>query len=367
MKVAYMIKSLSKGGAERVIANLANYSISQGDEAYIFMLNKNGIQYPLSEKIKIIYCNDNKKNAKFGKVFLFKKWTKIMRKHLNEICPDIILSFLPQVNFVSLLANNGKFPIIISARNDSKIEFPNRVYKLLMKYLYPKTDGFIYQTTDQKQYFDQLKINKEYAVIPNPVNDDFLIEPYAGKRKKCIVSVGRLIEQKNQKLLIDSFSEICSKYPDYKLIIYGEGKLREHLSKYIKKLNLNDKVILAGNVNNIIDKIYKSSLFVLSSDYEGMPNALMEAMALGIPSISTNCPCGGPRELIINNENGILVDVNNKEQMVEAITRVLNDKRLSNKLSKNAHRDICEKFNSASAYENYYIFFKKIIEEKNRV
>ncbi len=364
MKIVYALKALSKGGAERVIANLANYSVMHGHEAYIITLVDAKIEYKLDSKVTVINCGKSIKKS--NKILQFFKLVKFIRQELKKVKPDVILSFLPQVNFVTLLANKNEFPIIISARNDHKIEFPNKVYMTLMKWLYPKTDGFIFQTTDQKDYFDSIGIKKEYAVIPNPINDDFIIEPYSGKREKTIVSVGRLTNQKNQKLLIDSFNEIHQKYQDYKLIIYGEGKLRDELNSQINTLNLNDMVILAGNVDNIKGQIYKSSIFILSSDYEGMPNALMEAMALGIPSISTDCPCGGPRTLIRNKENGILVEVNNQEQMAKAIDLVLSDEKLAKKLSINAHNDICNNYNSKLTYEKFFTFFKKIIRESGQ-
>lgn len=364
MKIVYVLKTLSKGGAERVISNLANYSINKGDEVYIITLIDSKIEYKLNSKVSVITCGGGLN--KFSKVFSFFHLVKFIRKKLSEISPDIILSFLPQANFVTLLANRNKFSTIISARNDHKIEFPNRKYKFLMRWLYPKADAFIFQTGDQKKYFEEIGLKKMHAIIPNPIDDDFVVEPYKGKREKNIVSIGRLVRQKNQKLLIESFSEIYREYNDYKLIIYGEGKLKDELNKYIMDLKLDNSVMLAGNVDNIKEKIYKSSLFVLSSDFEGMPNSLMEAMALGVPSISTDCPCGGPKTLIENGVNGVLVEVNNKVQMVNAIKKVLDDEEFSRKISLNAHSNICEKYNSRSTYERYYHFFTKVIKEKNK-
>jgi glycosyltransferase involved in cell wall biosynthesis len=148
------------------------------------------------------------------------------------------------------------------------------------------------------------------AIIPNPINPEFNVKPFSGKRRKIITSVGRLSEQKNQHVLIEAFSRIEKDFPDYELVIYGEGNLRETLENQIKTLKLENKVKLPGVKKNIKNEIYDCSLFVLPSLYEGMPNALMEAMALGLPVISTDCPCGGPR-FLIHNYNGLLVKVNN--------------------------------------------------------
>ena len=206
-----------------------------------------------------------------------------------------------------------------------------------MKKLYPLADGIVFQTPDAKKYFDGI-VNSNYEIIPNPVNDLFIKNPYSEERKKVIVNVGRIEGQKNQLLLIKSFEKIMDKFPDYKLIIYGEGSKKEELIKYINERKLNNRVVLAGQVDNIYDKIYDASLFVLSSDYEGMPNALIEAMCLGLPVISTDCPCGGPKMLIKDGVNGFLVPVNDENIMSETISRILADDKLRKELSINASK-----------------------------
>ena len=142
-----------------------------------------------------------------------------------------------------------------------------------------------------------------------------------GKRKN-IVSVGRLHEQKNQELLIRAFAKISDKVED-NLIIYGQGELREKIEKLIVELKMETRVKLGGIIENVPDAIIGSNLFVLSSNYEGSPNALLEAIALGIPAISTDCPCGGPKEIIEDGENGFLVPVGDVDAMAEKMLYVL--------------------------------------------
>lgn len=138
-----------------------------------------------------------------------------------------------------------------------------------------------------------------------------------------IVTCGRLTEQKNHRLLIDAFAEVQKIYPFATLKIYGEGVLREKLQNQIDSLNLNEKVFLMGATNDVAKALQTADLFVLSSDYEGMPNALMEAMAAGVPCISTDCPCGGPRELFGEDASDKLVPCNDSAQLAEAICKVL--------------------------------------------
>ena len=150
------------------------------------------------------------------------------------------------------------------------------------------------------------------------------------------MSVGRLNKQKNYPLLLRSFKDLHSEYAEYKLVIYGDGPERQSLEALIKDLGLSEVVLLPGAINNVPEVIYNASLFVLPSDFEGMPNALMEAMALGLPCISTDCPCGGARELIENDKNGLLVPVGDEKSIVSAIRFMLNNPEKAKQMGMNA-------------------------------
>ena len=204
-----------------------------------------------------------------------------------------------------------------------------------MKRLYKKADKIVFQTNDAMNYFSE-DIRKKGIIIPNPLNPIFLNSYYEGKRKKTIVSVGRLEEQKNQLMLIRAFSKISKEFNEYNLKIYGEGTLRSKLQNEIDRLELNEKVKLCGISNNIKEDIKDASLFIITSNYEGMPNALMEAMALGLPVISTDCPCGGPKFLIENKKNGILIPVGDEKVLIESIRMILNNNKFAIQIGKNA-------------------------------
>lgn len=353
MKICFFIETLSKGGAERVIANLSNYLINLKEIENVDILNiyNTDVAYQLNEKINLytiekkyvkyeyLLNNGNKISKLFFKIKKFFKniyRKRKVEKFYKKTNYDIIIAFLPEPSFMILsLKKKLNIPIIISERNDPNKEYNNIRTKHLMKKLYPLADGIVFQTPDAKKYFDGI-INSHYEIIPNPVNDLFIKKPYSGERRKVIVNVGRIEEQKNQLLLIKSFEKLKDKFSDYKLIIYGEGSKKNKLIRYVDEQNLKNKVIFAGQVDNIYDKIYDASLFVLSSDYEGMPNALIEAMCLGLPVISTDCPCGGPKMLIKNGENGFLVPVNDETKLSETIDKILEDYNLRKKLSMHA-------------------------------
>ena len=346
----FYTENMKKGGAQRVISNLANYFCIKNDVCIVGN-DMDDISYDLNKKINTIDLLDKKINNRF--IRISKKMLNTL-KISKEQKPDIIISFLPIPSFkILLLSRLIKSKIIVSDRNDPNIEYKKITNKLLMKLLYPKADGFIFQTKEQRNYFSK-KIQKKSIVIPNPLKEEFIFSIESSKilKENIIINVGKLHKQKNQKMLIDAFANITPMFPKYKLEIFGEGELQKELKEHIKYHNLEKKIKLCGISNNIKNELLKSKLFILSSDYEGMPNALMEAMACGLPCISTDCPCGGSRELIEHEKNGLLTPVNDCNQMTKKIIEVLSNPKKMKKLSINAkkiqekyeHKKICKKW-----------------------
>ncbi len=322
MKVSVFIPSLNGGGAERVTSYLVN-SLSKKNDVYLFMTSSRTTNdYLISDKI-IVY--DNTTN-----VSIYHK--------LKEINPDlIVIMFAPMIAkiFPSIFLGAPNAKKIISERNDPKVFSGKRYVKFIYQYLFKKFDGAVFQTKDAMDFYNKSKGNFG-IIIENPLDSSLLPEPQINDRRKEIVSVGRLHSQKNQEMLIYAFKKIQPEFPDYKLIIYGEGPLRKSLEKLIQKLELQNVVFLPGFELNIPAKINGASLFVLSSNYEGMSNALIESMAMGIPTISTDCPCGGSRALIKNEINGLLVPINNIESLANSMKTILSDTNLQSKLANNS-------------------------------
>lgn len=370
MKICFFIGSMiEKGGSERVLSNLTKYFSKYANVELLIILNSK-VAYEIDDKVNISYL-DKKEILEYKSVNKFISILKYIlryiryKKYLKKSKPDIIVSFMPEASFLSLLTpKSKKMKRIVSVRNDPDKEFKNFIYKYLSKKLYKRADGFVFQTEDAKNYFDK-DIQSKSMIIPNPINEKFMNEISIVNKKNdsLIVSVGRLDSQKNHFLLIDSFFKVLSKFPNANLIIYGEGILRDKLEEYVKKLEIENKVKLPGRVENIQELLKEASCFVLSSDYEGMPNALMEAMALGLPVVSTDCPCGGPRFLIKNNINGILVDRNNANQMSDAIIKILSDKEFSEYIGKNAKK-IVDNLNPQKINKKWYEYIFKIYNEE---
>ena len=184
------------------------------------------------------------------------------------------------------------------------------------------------------EYFSN-KIQKKSCIIENPLSEGLPI-PWTGKRKKNIVMVNRIDSQKNIYLAIEAFSKVLEKHPDYSLEIYGKGPLQKNIENYISSKNLSNYVFLRGFCSNVHEKIVDAGIYLLTSNFEGMSNSLMEALAIGLPCISTNHPTGGAEALIKNYENGILIPVGNVDACATAILKLIENVELAEKLSKNS-------------------------------
>ncbi len=352
MNIAIFTLSLNKGGTERVITNLCNQYLIKKHNVTIITCIKASPQYPLDGKIQHLCIDHHEEEKEQNKIARFIRRRKGLKRILDMLSIAIMLNFLPEPSFLALsLKKQYSFPMIVSVRSDPTMEYGFLPYHLMMRLLYPRAEGLIMQTEEAKKYFSK-GIQKKAVIIPNPINMEAVRKPFEGKRREEIVAVGRLTEEKNYPMLIHTYQKVSRQFPNYELLIYGEGKLRGELEKLIKKLGLRDKVVLVGQKDDIYDRIYGSSLYVMTSDHEGMPNALMEAMALGLPVISTDCPCGGPGFLIKNQENGILVSTGNEEDLEKAMVQMLADRKFAEKLGSRARR-IVEILNPERIYKKW--------------
>lgn len=322
MKITFFIGGLYGGGAERVTCNLASYLVQKGHQAEILTMSETKESYELDERVttKTLLPLSDRKNKIWNILIRFPRLWKYMRKTHN----DVYLVMLPKTTVMFLAFRwMTKAKVIVAERVDPAA-YSKTIGKLLKKYAH-RADGFVFQTEDARAWYGEAVKDCKTEVIPNAINQSFIREPYKGEKRKVIAGAGRLNDQKNFPLLIQAFEKIAAQFPDYSLVIYGEGKKRQELEDLIKKLKLEGRVSLPGNIQNIADEMEKNSMFVLSSDFEGMPNALMEAMALGLPCVSTDCPCGGPKFLIQNGKNGVLVPVGDISAMADSMRRLLSN------------------------------------------
>ena len=333
MKCLFVSAGMLYGGAERVTSILVNEWAKKGCKTKILVTRTEPIsKYPLDQSVNVISCLEEVKIAPVGQLAIMKKIREICKKWK----PDVVISFYNDLCALSALAIKGlHIPLIYSERNDPNRTNQRQSDRLYRKIVEKNTDKIVFQTTGAQQCYSR-KIQKKSTGILNPLDTTgFPIHNFLCEKKE-IVSIGRLEPQKNQKLLIKAFSLIAEELPDYSLVIYGEGSLREYLENYIKSKNLEDRVLLPGVKENVQEYIKDASLFVLSSDYEGIPNALIEAMAIGLPCVSTDCSPGGARELINSGKNGVIVECGNAEALANAISESICDREKAALIGKQA-------------------------------
>ena len=341
MKITFVTATLTSGGSERVMSIVANKMQERGYEVEIICLNDQIVFYPINEGIKITHVE-----VEAGTKSLPKKlWW--FRKYIQKTQPDVVIAFMVSVYTVTLLALMGvDIPVISSVRNDPA--HSNLRKKITRKILLPRSAHVVVQTQQIKEFFSK-NIQMMTTVIYNPVNERVFETSYdddnvddnenlklkvkGEERINRIISVGRLYPQKDQKIMIEAFAKVSEQHPDWKLVIYGEGPEREALELLVERLKVKDKVSLPGRSENIIDELNKSKIFCLSSIYEGMSNALVEAICVGLPIVTTKV--SGTEELIKDGENGFIVNVGDKEAMAKALTKIIEDENLQNQFSEN--------------------------------
>lgn len=360
MRITIFISALSGGGAERVACNLANYLASQKHDVDILTMGEAIPAEPLLNEIREIPLIKDKERGSSAVDFL--KRILRLRSYMKKENTDVYVVFLPRLTMLmSSFSNLTKAPIIMSERADPKV-YSEKVKKALGK-ASAKVDGAVFQTIDAQEWYKPHLKGTAHKVIPNAINPSFIREPYEGEREKVIVGAGRLNEQKNFPLLISAFARIADKFPEYKLVIYGKGSLLESLKDLAKEKGVENRVEFPGFVSNMPETLERASMFVLSSDYEGMPNALMEAMAVGVPSVSTDCGGGGARFLIQDGENGLLVPQKDEEKMAEAMEKILSDKDFAEKISENG-RKLQETLAPEKIYGEWEKFILKVVGKK---
>ncbi len=322
-KIVIVTRSMTSGGAERVIAQLANYFANDGIFCEIITTESLKVEYQLNRRIKL---DDIGKQSNSKAIDRIKRYN-ILRKKIIAEQPDVVLSMPEDTGIYVILSLIGThIPVYVSERNNPWVMPDVKITRLLRKVSYPFAKGIIFQTKMAQSFFPK-SIQKKSIVLSNPVDASRIPEPYVGERRKVIAAVGRLAPQKNFDLLLDAFKDFHDLHSDYRLNIYGEGPLKKHLQEKIDDYGLHDIAFLKGHSSHVLDDIREDAMFVLSSDYEGMPNALIEAMCMGMPVISTDCPSGGPRELIINNKNGLLVEPKNVVQLSSAMSIICDPKK----------------------------------------
>ncbi len=358
MKIACVHARINIGGADRRLIDLANTLAKEGHEVFLYLMSKDNYEgYEINQNIKI-ECISRKsrlpKTQWISNVFS-------LRKKLKEAQIDLAISFLYPINIQLLLARRGtNTKVLISERGDPNKQPEKGIWKFLRNRTYPKTDGIVFQTQGAREYYLN-NLGLDGRVIHNPVDIGNVVARPSGN--KVISNIGLLEPHKNQHRLIYAFSIFVKEYPDYKLRICGGGYLEEELKRYATSLGVNEKIVWMGKIPDAYKAIAEDDMFVLSSDFEGMPNALMEAMAMGMACVSTDCVPGGARELIVDGVNGLLCKLDDGTDLAQKMQILAKNREKSYRLGAVAS-ELKSSHSSEAIYSQWMIYINEIMKGK---
>ena len=360
MKILFVTDSLSFGGAAKMLVFVAEGLAKKGHECFIVNLNTSKLLDRMpSQKVKvfnadIIFKNSAKTNY---------QWIKYTYSIVKSVSPSVIIGFATLGNFcASLVGKLLSIPSIIAERSDpfhvySKI---NRLGKLKLTIINQAT-GAVFQSEGASKFYSK-RITRHSAIIPNPIFVEGSIPPVDyNELPKTIVSLGRLDnKQKRFDVLLKGFKAFHDSHPDYCLNIYGSGADEGFVQNIIDKFYLNNCVSMKGKTNKPMEILSTEGIFVITSDFEGISNSLMEAMAVGLPVISTDHSPGGARMLIKDHSNGLLIPTNDPEALANALSEFADNNDLARSCGTNA-RQILSKYTPEKCIENWESFLKSIV------
>ena len=340
MRITLIIPSLSRGGAERIMSALANLWAEQGRAVTLLTFDHGDTPaYRLSPVIehRRLGLLATSRNAAQG--FFRNLWrVRRLRRAIRESKADVVISFMDITNVLTVLATRGlRTRVVISERIDPSLHDIGRAWSALRRLTYGYADAVVCQT-DPALRWVQHRVHINGRVIPNPVVAPMArtgAERGAGAQAPTIVAMGRLVPQKGFDLLLQAFAQIASRHPEWTLKIIGTGPLRAELERQAAELRIADRVQLVGELADPFPLVGAAELFVLSSRFEGFANALCEAMAMGLPVISFDCP-SSPAEIIRHGENGILVPAQDVPALASAMDHLMGDAALRRRLASRA-------------------------------
>jgi GalNAc-alpha-(1->4)-GalNAc-alpha-(1->3)-diNAcBac-PP-undecaprenol alpha-1,4-N-acetyl-D-galactosaminyltransferase len=354
MHILLTIGSLEAGGAERILCALANHWVSHGYQVSLLTLKSPDTIpfYHLDPSINLIQINQSHSRKRPWYQFIVNSIQCLlcMRKIFISIKPDIIISFMDLMNIASLLAKTGlKVPVIVCERTDPNDHRISVLYQCFRRILYPHAYRVIAQTVSAASYFLRMA-PKKTIVIPNPIFVPLKYKIEYALNSKNIITIGRLDAIKDQGTLIQAFANLLNHNPNLTLTIYGEGVERKSLEALIQSLNLSGKVKLPGTIKHVQEALLQADLFIFPSRYEGFPNALCEAMAVGLPVIASNVT--GNVDLVQDKKNGRLFPVGDVQALTNLALELLNDSSQCQVLGTQARR-VSEEFNPEAIFTRW--------------
>lgn len=365
-KIAFHLNCLEQGGAERVVSNLANQFAREGYEVLIATEWYGENEFQIDKEVRRIHVGLRDGDEKKSRITQFLLRVKYLRKFMKKEKPDILIAFAQRANYRALMASPGtKIPVLISIRTDPVGHYDAKSDKIQIPLLFPRAAGCVFQTEGQREFFAPY-LQDNSRIILNPLNDKYIGVPKPEKREKEVVQSGRLVDFKNQPMLLKAFIEVHRKHPDYILRIYGGDSFdgtKEILEGIIAEHKAEDYIKLMGASDSLEKELPKAAVYAFSSDWEGLPNALLEAMALGMPIVATDCPCGGPRTVMQDGVNGLLIPIKDQKALEDGINKLIENPKYAEQLGDKA-REIAKTANAKAIFEQWRDYIEEICDGK---
>lgn len=367
-KIAFHLNCLEQGGAERVVTNLANRFAKEGYEVYIATEWYGKNEFSVDERIRRVHVGLGREDESRGRTGKFLARIRHLREFMLQEKPDVLIAFGHRANYRALMACKGTgVPVIISVRTNPEGHYDRLSDRIQIRWLFPRAAGAVFQTRMQKEFFKPY-CQENAAIILNPVNPKYVGVDRPEERDRSVVQSARLVDFKNQPMLCRAFCRVHEKHPDYVLKIYGGDSgdgTKQILEDLIREREAQDFIFLMGASDSLEQQLPRGAVYAFSSDWEGLPNALIEAMALGMPIIATDCPCGGPGELIRNEENGLLIPIMQEERLADGICRLIEDRKLAERLGEEA-RKVVLRTGEEVIFTQWRDYLEKVISEYHR-
>ena len=330
MKLALVIANFLNGGAERVLLNLANHFLARHDSVSLVALGAISPRfYRLPATLAKYELHATGQSRSFvGAIGNNVQRLRLLRQTICRIDPDVVISFMDHTNILTILALTGtRYPVVVTEHFDPYTRSCGRIWSLLRRYTYPRAARLICVSLGASEYFHWLRRSKLQVIYnpiaqPDPTQPVRELPPGADAQKHWAMAMGRLTPQKGFDLLLTAFARLAQQHQDWQLIILGDGELRGELEALRDRLGLQRQALLVGHVSEPFALLARAELFVMSSRFEAFPNALIEAMACGVPAVSFNCR-SGPDEIIRHDVDGLLVPPGDIEALAAAMERLM--------------------------------------------
>ncbi len=364
MKILLLTDALNLGGAERLIATLCNAWVARGESITSILTYSGGGGepfYKISEMVELIYLADVV-GVKNKNLFTYAERIYALRRLIAQRSPDVIVSFFPHVNVAAVVSSALlRIPVIICEVTDPSMDPRHNYLNALCKLTYRFADMLAVKTDSVagkvRRLYPGLKIVRS---IPNPLPTGVIEqERTRGGRRKTLLSLGRLAPEKQINRLLSAFAEVAPSFDDWDLHIYGDGPLKSALEKQIEELGLQGRGVLMGLTSDPWKVMAEADAFAMTSQYEGFPNALLEAMGIGLPCVVFDCQ-SGPREITRNGKDALLIRLNDHAALVDALSKLMANEELRRSLGEQARESVCSRFGLREVIKSWDRLFKDV-------